>query len=162
MLSVVHLPALNTPQFDWVKSRLCRRAQPVPPIFQPEIAAEAIVWTVDHPRREVWVGGSTYKSILAQRLIPGVLDLYLGKTGYNAQQYDGPANPNRADNLWQPVAGDAGAHGSFDDRAHHRSWTLNLIRYRKWLFGAGMILAGIAIGFLERWQRVRGRPNSVR
>ena len=78
-LSVVHMPALNTPQFGWVKSRLSQKAQPVPPIFQPEVAAEAITWAADHHRRELWVGASTYEAILGQRLVPGLLDLYLAR-----------------------------------------------------------------------------------
>jgi NAD(P)-dependent dehydrogenase (short-subunit alcohol dehydrogenase family) len=141
-LTVVHMPALNTPQFDWVKNRLPHKAQPVPPIFQPEVAAEAITWAADHPRREIWVSASTYKAIVGQRLVPGLLDLYLARTNYQAQQHDGPADPNRPDDLWEPVKGDAGAHGSFDDRAHSKSWALKLTQYRRWLAAAAVILAG--------------------
>ncbi|HVP64864.1 MAG TPA: SDR family oxidoreductase [candidate division Zixibacteria bacterium] len=117
-ITIVHMPALNTTQFGWVKSRLKRKAQPVPPIFQPEVAARAIYHAAHHPRREYWVGFSTAAAILGQRVAPALLDRYLGRTGYDSQQYDGAENPNRADNLWRPVPGDHGAHGAFDKRAH--------------------------------------------
>src|SRR5207302_1419616 len=93
-ITMVQMPALNTPQFKWVKSRLPRRAQPVPPIYQPEVAAEAIYWTAHHARRQVYVGLSTVIVIWGNKLFPGLGDLYLGKTGYKAQQYDGPEDPN--------------------------------------------------------------------
>ena len=156
-LSVVHMPALNTPQFGWVKSRLSQKAQPVPPIFQPEVAAEAITWAADHHRRELWVGASTYEAILGQRLVPGLLDLYLGKTGYQAQQHDGPADPNRPDDLWEPVEGDFGAHGSFDQRAHHRSWALKLTQQRSWLAAIAMILGSFIGAFLANGRKDGGR-----
>jgi NAD(P)-dependent dehydrogenase (short-subunit alcohol dehydrogenase family) len=117
----VQMPALNTPQFDWVRSRLPRRAQPVPPIFQPEVAARAIYWAAHHRRRQLWVGLPTVEAIVGNKLAPGLLDRYLARTGYRAQQTDEPARPDRADNLWAPLPGDAGAHGRFDDRAHARS-----------------------------------------
>ena len=85
-VTMVHLPALNTPQFRWVKSRLPRKAQPVPPIYQPEVAAEAIHWAARHRRRELWVGAPTVQAILANRVAPGLLDHYLAATGYDAQQ----------------------------------------------------------------------------
>jgi NAD(P)-dependent dehydrogenase (short-subunit alcohol dehydrogenase family) len=116
-LSMVQLPALNTPQFDWVKSRLPNRAQPVPPIFQPEVAAEAIMWAAENGRREVWVGMPTVRAILVNRVAPGLLDRYLAGMGYDVQQTNEPENPMRPDNLWKPVAGDHGAHGRFDARA---------------------------------------------
>ena len=120
-VTMVNLPALNTPQFHWVKTSLRRHPQPVPPIFQPEIAAEAIVWASEHDRREVNVGLPTTLSILANKLVPGLLDRYLGWTGYDSQQADFPIEPGRPDNLWQPLDGDHGAHGEFDDRAFSRS-----------------------------------------
>jgi NADP-dependent 3-hydroxy acid dehydrogenase YdfG len=116
-VTVVHMPALNTPQFGWVKSRLKRKAQPVPPIFQPEVAARAIYHAAHNPRREYWVGASTTAAILGERFIPALLDNYLARTGYDSQQYDGAENPNRENNLWRPVPGDHGAHGAFDSRA---------------------------------------------
>ena len=123
-VTMVQMPALNTPQFSWVKSRLPRKAQPVPPIFQPEIAAEAIHFAAHNPRREFYIGLPTIGAIVADKIAPGLLDRYLARTGYDAQQYDGAEDPNRPDNLWQAVLGDHGAHGAFDSRA--RSWSPQL------------------------------------
>ena len=116
-VTMVQMPALNTPQFGWVKSRLPRKAQPVPPIFQPEVAAEAIYFAAHNPRREFYIGLPTVKAIVADKIAPGLLDHYLAATGYDSQQYDGAEDPNRLDNLWQPLPGDHGAHGAFDSRA---------------------------------------------
>ncbi len=118
---MVQLPALNTPQFDWVLSRLPNRPQPVPPIHQPEVAAKAIMYMADHPRRQIWVAWPTAGAILANKVIPGALDLYLGWRGVAAQQTSEPADPGRQTNLWEPVPGDHGAHGAFDSRAINRS-----------------------------------------
>jgi NAD(P)-dependent dehydrogenase (short-subunit alcohol dehydrogenase family) len=123
-VTMVQLPALNTPQFGWVKSRLRRKAQPVPPIFQPEVAAEAIYFGAHNPRREFYVGLPSVEAIVANKIAPSLLDRYLARTGYDSQQYDGAEDPNRPDNLWQPVPGDHGAHGAFDKRA--RSWSPQL------------------------------------
>ena len=123
-LTMVQLPALNTPQFGWVKSRLPRKAQPVPPIFQPEVAAEAIYFAAHNPRREFYVGAPSVGVIVANKFVPGLLDHYLARSGYDSQQYDGAEDPNRPNNLWQPVPGDHGAHGAFDARA--RSWSPQL------------------------------------
>jgi NAD(P)-dependent dehydrogenase (short-subunit alcohol dehydrogenase family) len=123
-VTMVNLPAVNTPQFQWVKSRLPRKAQPVPPIFQPEVAAEAIHWAAHHRRRELWVGASTAAVIIGNRLLSGLGDRYLGRTGYESQQTSEPEDRNRPDNLWHPVDGehgDRGAHGAFDERAASRS-----------------------------------------
>jgi NAD(P)-dependent dehydrogenase (short-subunit alcohol dehydrogenase family) len=142
-LTMVQMPALNTPQFDWVKSRLRYKAQPVPPIFQPEVGAEAVYWAAHHDRREVCVGGSTVEAIAGQKIAPGMLDLYLGRTGYESQQTSEPEDPNRADNLWQPVPGDHGAHGRFDTRARNRSYELWADKNRPWLLvGLGALLTG--------------------
>src|SRR5437016_6370065 len=116
-VTMVQLSAFNTPQFGWIKSRLPRRAQPVPPIFQPEVAAEAIYFAAHHPRREFYVGAPSVAVIVGNKFAPGLLDRYLANTAYDSQQYDGPEDPNRAHNLWQPVLGDHGAHGAFDTRA---------------------------------------------
>jgi short-subunit dehydrogenase len=118
-VTMVQLPALNTPQFDWVRSRLPRRAQPVPPIYQPEVAARAIVRAIEHPRREVLVGLPTVASVQLQKLVPGLLDRYLAATGYRAQQTQQAEDPNRPDNLYRPVdeTRDEGAHGRFERRA---------------------------------------------
>jgi short-subunit dehydrogenase len=118
-VTMVQLPALNTPQFEWVRSRLPRRAQPVPPIYQPEVAARAIVRAIERPRREVLVGLPTIASVQLQKLVPGLLDRYLAATGYKAQQTQQPEDPNRPDNLYRPVdeSRDEGAHGRFDRKA---------------------------------------------
>jgi len=154
--TMVQMPALNTPQFGWVKSRLSHKAQPVPPIFQPEVAAKAIYYAAHDPdRREYYVGGSTVKAIFGNKLAPGFADRYLARTGYDSQQYDGPEDPNRPNNLWQPVSGDHGAHGDFDDRARPFSMELWLEMNRKWL-GAGLGLLAAAALF----SRMRGQPDS--
>src|SRR5438876_9066400 len=112
-VTMVQLPALNTPQFGWVKSRLPRKAQPVPPIFQPELAAEAIYFAAHHSRREFYVGWPSAKAIVGNKIAPGLGDHFLARTGYESQQYDGSEDPNRAHNLWEPVAGDHGAHDRY-------------------------------------------------
>ena len=125
-VTVVQMPAVNTPQFSWVKSRLPDKPQPVPPIYQPEVAARGVVYAADHPgRREYWVGASTAATLIANKFAPALLDRYLARTGYSSQQTDEPDDPSRPDNLVEPVDGpqgtDHGAHGDFDDRAHSRS-----------------------------------------
>jgi NAD(P)-dependent dehydrogenase (short-subunit alcohol dehydrogenase family) len=120
-LTMVQMPALNTPQFEWVLSRLPRSPRPVAPIYQPEVAGRAIVWAATHRRRQVWVGASTVATIVGNRVVPGLLDRYLARTGYDAQQTSQPAGPGRPSNLWAPVPGDHGAHGPFDNRAHKGS-----------------------------------------
>jgi NAD(P)-dependent dehydrogenase (short-subunit alcohol dehydrogenase family) len=130
-LCQVQLPAMNTPQFDWVLSRLPRRPQPVPPIYQPEVAADAVVFTADHPTRELWVGETTTAALLADRMVPGTLvDRYLSRTAIDGQQTDEPADADRPVNLWQPVPGDHGAHGAFDHRSHGQSPQLRLAMLR--------------------------------
>ncbi len=145
-LSMVQMPALNTPQFGWVKSRLPHKAQPVPPIYQPEVAAEAIVWAADHDRREVLVGGSTTIVVWGNKFLPGFGDWYLARTGYGGQQTGEPADPDRSHNLWEPVDRDRdhGAHGTFGDRAHDSSPQLWATIHRGWLLAAGAGLAGAA------------------
>ena len=125
-VTMVQLPAVNTPQFSWVRSRLPHQAQPVPPIYQPEVAARMVVWAADHPRRrEYWVGGTTAATLVANAVAPGLLDRYLGRTGEKAQQTPQPRDPDAPDNLWAPLDGeggrDFGSHGRFDDRSHSRS-----------------------------------------
>jgi short-subunit dehydrogenase len=114
---MVNLPALNTPQFRWVRSKMPRKAQPFGTIFEPEVAARAIVWASEHPRRELNVGWGTTQAIVANAFAPALLDRYLGRIGYDGQQGDEPEEPGRPDNLFTPVAGDAGAHGVFGARA---------------------------------------------
>ncbi|WP_164101353.1 SDR family oxidoreductase [Candidatus Laterigemmans baculatus] len=146
-LTAVHMPAVNTPQFGWVKSRLPRKAQPVPPIFQPEVAADAIYWASHHRRRELWVGGPTVKAMIGQKLIPGLLDRMLAHTGYESQQTDEQVAADRDHNLWEPLdrtpAEDRGAHGSFDARATDNSVELELAKHRPWILAG---LAGVAVG----------------
>jgi NAD(P)-dependent dehydrogenase (short-subunit alcohol dehydrogenase family) len=149
-ITMVQLPALNTPQFSWVKSRLPRAAQPVPPIFQPEVAAEAIVYAAEHPRREMSVGLSTVLALLADKLAPGLADLYLARTGYKAQQTAEQEDADRPFNLWDPVAGDFGAHGRFDARAtgHSLQWWVNT--HRPQLAAAGVAFAGFFMALRAR------------
>ncbi|HEX4142799.1 MAG TPA: SDR family oxidoreductase [Pirellulales bacterium] len=142
-ITMVQMPALNTPQFSWVKSRLPRQPQPVPPIFQPEVAARAIYWAAHHRRRELFVGGSTVVAIEGNKVLPGVGDRYLVRNGYSSQMTAQPANPNRPNNLWKPLTGDHGAHGSFDARSHDHSWQLWATTHRPWLAVAGA--AGLAL-----------------
>jgi NAD(P)-dependent dehydrogenase (short-subunit alcohol dehydrogenase family) len=141
-LCMVQMPALNTPQFGWVKSRLPRKPQPVPPIFQPEVAARAIVWAAHHRRREIYVGWPTVKAVVGNKMAAGYADHYLARNGYDSQQYDGFADPHRPDNLWEPVPGDHGAHGQFDDRATYHSAQLWSNLHRGVLAALGA--AGIA------------------
>ena len=147
-LTMVQLPALNTPQFSWSKTRMPRQPQPVPPIFQPEVAADAIVWAAYHKRREVHVGLPTVKAIWGQKFIPGFLDRYLARTGYDAQQTPAYLPANRADNLFAPVQGDHGAHGMFDHRSQSQSAQLWVTKNRHWLF-----LAGAALFLFRRRRR---------
>jgi NAD(P)-dependent dehydrogenase (short-subunit alcohol dehydrogenase family) len=149
-LTMVHLPALNTPQFTWCKTRLPRHPQPVPPIFQPEVAAEAIVWAAHHKRREIYVGGPTVKAILANKVAPGMLDLYLAHGAYEAQQTKDPVNPERPSNLFEPVSGDHGAHGVFDDRARDYSAQFWFTTHRSWVFGLGTAAVAFALAMALR------------
>lgn len=140
-VTVVHLPAVNTPQFSWCRTRLSRHPQPVPPIFEPELPARAVYWAAHHKRREVFVGFPTVKAIYAQDIMPGAADWYLGKTGYDSQQTSQPVEPNRPDNLFEPVTGDYAADGIFTDRAKSTSlqnWA-NLHR-----LPVGLVAAGVA------------------
>jgi len=148
-VTMVQMPAVNTPQFDWVLSRLPKPAQPVPPIYQPEVAAHGVLYAADHPkRREYWVGGTTMGTLIANAIAPGLLDRYLGKTGYQAQEDDRPESPDRPVNLWEPADGPSGhdytAHGSFDDKAKPRSAQLWASQHHGVLGGTLLGLAGAA------------------
>lgn len=148
-LTMVNLPAVNTPQFDWVKSRLPRRAAPVGTIYQPEIPARAVVWLVDHHRRELNIAWNTTKAIVGNAFFPAYGDLYLAEHGYD-QMTDEPADPNRPDNLWSPVPGDHGAHGRFDDQARSSDWYTQVNLHRgDWGAFAANVLSAAAAG-LER------------
>jgi NADP-dependent 3-hydroxy acid dehydrogenase YdfG len=143
-LTMVQMPALNTPQFGWVKSRLKHKAQPVPPIFEPEVGARAVYWAAHHDRREVYVGSPTVAAIVGNKIVPGLLDRYLGRTGFDSQQTNEPEDPNRPNNLWSPVPGDHGARGTFTARAHPRSYELRASLNRGWI--AAAVGATIAAG----------------
>lgn len=149
-ITMVQMPAVNTPQFSWVLSRLPRQAQPVPPIYQPEVAARGVVWAVDHPqRREWWIGASTAGTIGLNAVVPGVLDRYLARTGFDSQQTADPRPPDQPANLWSPADGpdgrDFGAHGIFDARAHSHSLQAWATRHRRALLvGAGAVGAAVA------------------
>jgi NAD(P)-dependent dehydrogenase (short-subunit alcohol dehydrogenase family) len=149
-VTMVQLPALNTPQFGWVKSRLPRKGQPVPPIFQPEVAADAIYFAAHYSRRrEYYLGWPTVKAIVADKIASGLLDRILARMGYDSQQYDGAEDPNRPDNLFEPVAGDHGAHGDFDARA--KSWSLQwwISQHRFIATLAFVLLVAVLIGILR-------------
>ncbi len=152
---MVKLPALNTPQFTWSKNRMGRKAQPVPPIYQPEVVADAIVWAAHHYRREWFVGGPTTVVIAGNRLAPGLGDRYLARTGYESQMHDGCDDPNRPDNLFHALDEDRdfGAHGEFDDRSRPRSVQLWADQRRGWVGRAG--IAGAALALL-RGRRLKG------
>jgi hypothetical protein len=129
-VTMVHLPAVNTPQFDWVKNRLPGRPAPPDPVYQPEVAARAIVHALEHPRRDLYVGDTTVKLRQAQRFLPGLTDRYLARNAWEGQMDAGsPDDPSRPDNLYHPLPGDHGAHGRFDGRAVDRSlqawWTMH-------------------------------------
>jgi NAD(P)-dependent dehydrogenase (short-subunit alcohol dehydrogenase family) len=151
-VSMVQLPGLDTPQFGWVKTSLRRHSQPVPPIYLPEVAADAIVWLAENPRREVWVGATTPLVIWGSRLATALLDHYLARTNVDAQQSDQPIDPERPANLWEPVPGDHGARGMFGDVARARSLQLDLSTHRG-LALAGAAVAGTASAFLRRHRK---------
>ena len=143
-ITMVQMPALNTPQFDWCRVRLSRKPQPVPPIFEPDVAARAIVWASRHRRREVFVGGSTLAAIWGNRLAAPLLDRYLSRIAYEAQLADEPVEPDRPDNLWRTIPGDRGAYGRFRDRASGNSRELWLTTHRSLLLSVCALGAGLA------------------
>jgi NAD(P)-dependent dehydrogenase (short-subunit alcohol dehydrogenase family) len=140
-LTMVQMPALNTPQFEWCRTRMPHEPQPVPPIFEPEVAARAIVWASRHRRREIFVGGSTALAIWGTKLIPGRLDRYLARTGYSSQQTSEPVEQGREENLWTSPPGDHGARGRFSERAHRSSGVLWWSMNRNWILGTAAALA---------------------
>ncbi|MDX6309013.1 MAG: hypothetical protein QOI06_2059 [Nocardioidaceae bacterium] len=151
-VTMVQMPAVNTPQFDWVLSRLPKPAQPVPPIYQPEVAARGVLYAADHPRRrEYWVGGSTMATLAANAVAPGLLDRYLARTGFSAQQVDRPLPPDHPTNLWEPADGPDGrdytAHGSFTERSEDNSAQLWASQHHGYLGGvlAGLTAAAVAV-----------------
>ncbi len=157
-VTVVQLPAVNTPQFSWVRSRLPNHPQPVPPIYQPEVAARGVVFAAGHPdRRQYWVGLSTVTTILSNRIAPALLDRYLARTGYASQQTAQKAAPGRPDNLWQPVDGpsgrDHGARGIFDSRSHDRSPQLWMSQHAR--LAVGLAAGAAALGCLAAVRQAR-------
>ena len=140
-ISLVQLPGVNTPQFDWVRTRLRRHPQPVPPIFQPEVAARAIADAVERPRREIWVGAPTVMTIIGNRIAPWFVDRYLARTNIKAQQTGEIIPADRPDNLFGPPPGDPGAHGVFDDQAKPTSMQYELNRHRRAIAAAGTAAA---------------------
>ncbi|MFC8535534.1 SDR family oxidoreductase [Streptomyces sp. NPDC057249] len=157
-VTVVQMPAVNTPQFSWVLSRVRGRPQPVPPIYQPEVAADAVLYAADHPgRKQYYVGSSTVATIVANKFAAGLLDRYLARTGFDSQQSGDAGDDNREHNLWQPVddATDHGAHGRFDQESHRRDPQLWALRHRAL---AAVAAAGAACGATALGRRVaRGR-----
>jgi short-subunit dehydrogenase len=143
-LTMVQLPGLNTPQFDHCETKMPDQPMPVPPIYQPEVAARSVVWASEHRRREIYVGVPTVYTILGNKVAPWLAERYLARTAYSGQQIQGqPVPDDRPSNLFEPVDEDPGAHGRFDDQAHAHSLQAFLSRNRAWL-GAGALLAGAA------------------
>jgi NAD(P)-dependent dehydrogenase (short-subunit alcohol dehydrogenase family) len=160
---MVQLPGLNTTQFTWVRTTLRRRPKPVAPFYQPEVAARAVVWAADHPRRrELWVGGNTAAVIMANKLVPGLADRYLAATNIEGQQdQDTPIDPaTRPDYLHHPLPGDRGSHGPYDDEAKARSLQLLATEHRRLLWGAATASAASALGLVRRRRAARRRAFS--
>ncbi|MBN8897390.1 MAG: SDR family NAD(P)-dependent oxidoreductase, partial [Rhodospirillales bacterium] len=152
-LTMVQLPAHDTPQFDWALNKTDRRPQPVPPIFAPEVAAEAILFAATHRRRELWVGWPAIKAILGGMLAPGLVDRYLAKVGYSGQLTADPVRPDAPANLFAPVPGAWGAHGRFGARERRRSWALWASMNREALCGAVLLGGAVALLAGRRSQR---------
>ena len=145
-LTMVDLPAVNTPQFDWALNKMGRKAKPVAPIFEPEVPARAIFFAATHKRRDIWVGWPTVKAILANRIAPGLIDRYLATAGYSGQLADEPTAPNAPANLFEPVPGDYSAHGRFDAQSRERSWEMFTDRHKAAVVAAVVVLAiGLAM-----------------
>ncbi|MBV9013383.1 MAG: SDR family oxidoreductase [Pseudonocardiales bacterium] len=165
-VTVVQMPAVNTPQFSWVLSRLPRHPQPVPPIYQPEVAARGVVFAADHPqRKQYWVGASTVGTLLGQKIAPALLDRYLAKTGYQSQQTGEKVKPDRLHNLWEPLDSqdghDHGAHGTFNDRAHSRAGQLWFSHHARLLVTATLTATGAA-AWLRSGHRRQDRSTDQR
>ncbi len=157
-VTMVQMPAVNTPQFSWVLSRLPRHAQPVPPIYEPELVAKAVVHAAEHPRRrEYWVGSSTVGTLAANAIVPGLLDRYLARTGFGSQQTDDPADSHAPANLWEPADGDDGrdfgADGVFGRKSHQHDPQLWASRHHGLLAAAGGVAGALAATVVARWSR---------
>jgi hypothetical protein len=147
--TMVQMPAMNTPQFDWTKSRLPNTTEPVPPIFQPEVGADAVHHAVRHDvGREFLVAWPTVKAVIGEKVVPGYIDRKLGREGYADEQTNTPATPGRVDNLWAPAPGDYAAHGPFADQAKTYSVELWLAKRAPWITRAGAVAVGVALGAL--------------
>ncbi len=160
-ITLATMPAVNTPQFSWVLSRLPRHPQPVPPIYQPEVAARGVVYAADHPeRKQYWVGDSTAVVVTAQKFVAPLLDRYLSRTGFKSQQTDQRVDGQQPNNLWEPVddapGTDRGAHGAFDDQSHAHSPQLWLSQH-PWL--AGGALSATGLGAIRALRTVRRRAR---
>jgi len=154
-VTMVDLPAVNTPQFDWAMNKTGFRAQPVPPIYEPEVPARAILFAATHRRREVWVGFPTVKAIWANRVAPAWIDRYLAKAGYTGQLTDTPLPEDAPANLFEPVPGDYGAHGRFDSRSRTRSWEMFTDRHRDAFYlGAATLLGVYALHRLAKRYKI--------
>jgi hypothetical protein len=140
------LPAVNTPQFSWVRAKLPNKPQPVPPIFQPELVADAVVFAASRRRRQIWLAWPAVEAILAEKIAPAIADLYLGRTGYKSQQTGEPIDAHRRDNLYDPLPGDHGAHGTFDARATRFSLEWWLSKHRAPLAGVLGVAAALVLG----------------
>ncbi|GJE79101.1 SDR family oxidoreductase [Methylorubrum thiocyanatum] len=152
-LTMVDLPAVNTPQFDWAMNKMGQKAQPVAPIYQPEVPARAIVFAATHRRRQVWVGYPTVQAILANRIAPGLIDRYLAKAGYSGQLTDKRLPHDAPSNLFEPVPGDFGAHGRFDAKARAGSWEMFTDRHRTAFWGAAALGAVTGLHLLAKRYR---------
>jgi NAD(P)-dependent dehydrogenase (short-subunit alcohol dehydrogenase family) len=160
-LAMVHLPAVDTPQFDWALNRLPGEPRPLPPIFAPELAADAIVWAARHRRRELHVGGPVASDIWANKLSPHLLDAYLSRAAYEGQHTDTAADPDRPSNLWEPVPGDHGAHGRFSDRARHQSLQFWVTTHRRLLATAAATI-GVSAAMWRGFVARGAEPSLVR
>lgn len=149
-LTTVHLAAFNTPQFDWARTTLKNKPQPLPPIFQPEVAARAIVWAASQRRREISVGFPAVKSIWGNKFAPAVADHILQTDGYDGQQGNQPLPADRPDNLFQPVDRDMGSHGRFDNQAQSHSWQLWATMHRGAIATAVLLPAALFVLLRKR------------
>ncbi len=151
-MGMVQLPGLNTPQFEHCEAKTDKHPQPVPPIYQPEVAARAVAWMAEHRRREIYVGTSSVYTILGNKVAPWLAERYLARTAYDSQQLDEPIQGKRPSNLFEPVSEDPGAHGRFDEQAHSRSPQFFLSRHRHWIAAAtgAVALGAVTAGALAR------------
>ena len=153
-ITMVQLPGVNTTQFNWCRSKLPKHPMPVPPIYQPEIPAEAVYWASHHPRRELWVGYSSVQAILGNKLAPSFADWYLAKTGFSGQQMQNrPVSRDRPDNLYEPVQNKAATHGIFDAQAKTTSPQLWAATHRPIMAGAAAGIAAAAVAATARLAR---------